>query len=563
VPRYASSRIPAKWRKLIRQIPGYDPVKSAATGDRFNTDEAEDACDFFPSCLRHVKGARAGQPFELETWQQAIIANLFGWQRKNKAGRWVRRYRETFIMVGRKNGKTPLAAGVILYVLTCDGEPGAEIYGAAAEYGQASLVFDHAKGMVAQDDQLRAALKVYAGQSKAITMESAFSSYKVISAEAFSKHGYNTHLYVIDEVHAQPDSELIDTLETSTAAREQPIAFLITTSDYEREDSICNEKHAYASAVRDNGGDPDKPGHDSRFLPVVYEASIDDDWTDPAVWAKANPNIGVSMEEDYLPSKCCKAQESPRFLNTFLRLHLNVRTQQDTRWLSMEHWDACAGAVNLDELEGLPCVGAIDLAKTSDMTAVVLAFKHEDDTISLVSSFFLPEAAAEHGRENDELYQRWATSGHLTLTSGNVADYEFIQAHVLECQKRFNVAEWPYDPWNATQFAQNLENQGLNVTEHRQGDISMSEPSKEFERLVMSHKIRHAGHPVLRWNVGNASVRTGPTGLIKPDKSGGKKRGENKNKIDGLVASIMAIGRLLAQPEDTASVYETRGLISL
>jgi len=264
----------------LKLIPGYDP--EATGGDyTFNEDRARIACWFFHQCLKHVKGAKAGTALLLEPWQRAIVGNLFGWYRRDGT----RRYREAFVFVPRKNGKTTLAAGIMLYMMFMDGEPGAELYSAAADREQATLVYEQAKGMVLADPDFSRMCKIYS-TAKCIYDEKTNSSYKAVSAEANTKHGYNSHCVIIDELHAHKDRELVDVLITSTGSRTQPLVLHVTTSDYQRE-SICNEKYEYACQVRDGIID------DPSFLPVIYEASIDDDWKDPEIWAKANPNLGV------------------------------------------------------------------------------------------------------------------------------------------------------------------------------------------------------------------------------------------------------------------------------
>ena len=296
--------------RVIQLLPGYDPL-AQSEGFTFDYKAARKAIAFFETELVHIKGVRAGKPFLLEPWQRGLIGCLFGWKDANG----LRRYRETFLFVARKNGKTCLAAGLIVYLLFEDAEPGSEIYGCASEYSQASLVFHHARGMVARNPSLAARSKTYTGQARSIQLseEEGWSTYRVGTSKPGSLHGANSAAYVIDELHALPDSELVDVLETSTGAREQPLAILISTSDYEREGSPCNAKHDYACKVRDGIID------DSTFLPVVFEASIEDDWTAPEVWRKANPHLGISVKLDQLRAECLRAQQTPAYQNNFKR----------------------------------------------------------------------------------------------------------------------------------------------------------------------------------------------------------------------------------------------------
>jgi phage terminase large subunit-like protein len=252
-----------------------------------------------------------------------------------------------FLYVPRKNGKTPLSAGICNYVLFCDGEPGAQIYSAAAEKEQAALLYRHAVGMITQEPELDSRARIYKGHKSVVLKDDPGSVFKVLSADADTKHGGNSHLVLIDELHAQPNRELVDVLQTSMASanRPQPLLVHITTADFDRE-SICNEKHDYACKVRDGIIE------DESFLPIIYEVTKDDDWKDERVWHKANPNLGVSVSLDYLRRECKRAQDTPTYENTFKRLHLNLKTQNDVRWLQLDRWDACAGPVDPELLSG-------------------------------------------------------------------------------------------------------------------------------------------------------------------------------------------------------------------
>ncbi len=358
---------PADYREVIREIPGYDPYATA--GDcTFDNKAAHQAIQFIES-LNHIKGAKGGTKIELEPWQKAIVANLFGWKRPDGT----RRYREVFVFVPRKNGKSLMAAALVLCVLFTDAEPGAEIYSAAADRDQAALVFDVAKSMVLGDDELSGLCKVY---QKAITREELGSSYKAISRDANTKHGYNAHCVIIDELHAQPNRDLVDVLMTSTGARRQPMVVHITTAGFDR-NSICYLKYDQARRVRDaKPGDTD---NDPSFLPVIYEAPAESDWTDEKTWFAANPNLDVSVSLDYLRRECQHAKDSPAYQNTFKRLHLNIWTEQDVRWLDMSKWDLCGlTPIEAAELEGRECYAGLDLASTNDVAALVLLFPVED-----------------------------------------------------------------------------------------------------------------------------------------------------------------------------------------
>ncbi len=532
-----------KLTEIIKLIPGYDPYRDA--GDCvFDEELAQKAIAFFKECLSFTKGEKAGQPFILELWQQAIIANIFGWIRPDGT----RRYRDVLVFVARKNGKTELGAGIALYVLFCDNEPGAEIYSAAAERDQAAICFNAAKVMVSKDSSLSDRATTF---TRAIVYEVQGSTYKAISADAHTKHGYNSHLALIDELHAQPNRDLVDALVTSTAARRQPLIIYMTTSDYDRE-SICNETYDYACKVRDGIIE------DPSFLPVIYEAKREDDWKDPDVWRKANPNYGISVREEYLINRCKKAQNSPAFENTFKRLNLNVRTEQATRWISMDKWDACGTDRGEASLEGMLCYGGLDMASSIDIAAFVLVFPQDDGGFVLIPRFWVPRENLQERDKQGAPYTAWVRDGYLIATEGNVIDQDFIEKEIIELGKRFNIKEIPADRWNTAQLVTHLAGAGFEVIGFGQGYASMSAPSKAFEAAVIGGKLDHRNHLVLRWMASNVMAETDAADNIKPTKK------KSTGKIDGITATIMGIGRAISQDAEPGSVYTgERGLVTL
>jgi phage terminase large subunit-like protein len=532
-------------------IPGYDPWGTAADGEWFDVDLARVAVRYFEKQLTHVKGEKAGEPFKLERWQVAMVGNTFGWRRADGT----RRYREVFVYVPRKNGKTTLVAGILLYGLFEDGESGAEIYGAASEYKQASLVFEHARGMVMWNPRYRPSrengIKVYEGQAKAIQLgeETGWATYRVISRKDDAAHGFSVHMAAIDELHTQPDGRLVEALMTGTGGRRQPLVVYMTTADYMRE-SICNQKYEYANQVRQG------IIRDSRFLPVVWEALGEDDWTDPATWEKANPNIGVSVKREYLERECKRAQDSPAYENTFKRLHLNIRTEQDVRWLQMVRWDACGGDIDPGKLRGKKCYAGLDLSSTTDITALCLLFPEQGNAV--LPFFWIPEANARERERRDRVpYVDWARRGLIEMTPGNVVDQGFIRKRINELKDDYEIVEVAADPWNSVQLQTDLTQDGFEVVAFRQGFASMSSPTKELETLVLAENLRHGAHEVLRWMAANVSVDMDPAGNMKPSKKASTER------IDGIVALIMAIGRATLAIQKGPSVYEDRGVLVL
>lgn len=527
--------------RIIRLIPGYDPFSQAGQC-WFDADAAQFAIQFVEECCSHVKGPKGGERLVLEPWEKAIFANLWGWKRPNGT----RRYREALIYIPRGNAKTTLAAAAINLVLFTENEAGAELYSSAAEREQARLCFDTVAGMIRQEPELEQRAELF---KYSINVEDRV--YKALSAEAGSKHGFNVHLLVNDELHAHKTPELTDVLLTGMGKRSQPLAIHLTTADYEREGSICNQKHDYAKRVRDNSIDPGVGTNDPAFLPVIYEASKDDDWTDPRVWAKANPNLGVSIPLEYIERECAKARDSSAYLNTFLRLHLNVRTQSDVRWLTLEKWDACPTDADPSTLAGFPCFGGLDLSTTTDISAFVLAFPRAGGGYSLLCRFWVPEDNAHAREKKDRVpYSQWIREGWIKATPGNVIDYDVIRADIVALSKQYQIKEIAADRWNATQIITQLTGDGLSIVAYGQGFKDMTAPTKELEALVVSGKLDHGGNPVLRWMASNVTVEQDAAGNLKPSKA------KSTERIDGIVAAIMAIGRAMVTPAAQRSYYE-------
>lgn len=522
-------------------IPGYDPRRDTG-GARFVEEAAQDAIDFFAE-LKHVKGALAGKPLKLEPWQEVIIRNLFGWIRPDGT----RRYREALVYTPRKSGKTTIAAAIMLYMLFADNEPGAELIVAAADRDQARLVFSTAEGMVRQSEWMMSECQIYRA-SHTIVMGT--SSLKAVSADAPTKHGLNAHCVVVDELHSQPNRDLVDVLTTSTGARRQPLVVHITTADFDRE-SICNEKYAYARRVRDG------IISDPSFLPVIYEAPKDSDWTDPKVWQIANPNLGVSIGLDYLERECQRAKESPAYENTFKRLHLNIVTEQDIRWLQMDRWDASDGSLDLARLVGRQCWAGLDLSTTTDLSAFVMVFPEADGHYAALCHFWVPEANARQRERRDRVpYLQWIQHGLITATPGAVIDYDYIRRDINALRERYDIREVAADRWNATQLIGQLAGDGVEIFAHGQGYKDMTAPTKELEKLVIAGKIRTNNNAVMRWMASNATVEQDAAGNVKPSKK------KSTERIDGLVALVMGLGRAMIRTDDEGlSFFDVRGEI--
>lgn len=554
---YGPSRIPSKWARILQDIPGYDPIATAGPGNYFDPTIAQLALDFFPECLTHVEGEIAGDPFVLEPWQAAPVANIFGWKRRDGT----RRYRRVLLYVPRKNGKTPLVGGITDYVFFCDDEAGQQNYIAAADTDQAALMFRWVKGMIVADPDLAQRCQIYGGRAgfgrKAIVNEQDGSYIQVISADAHTKHGQNPHLIIFEELHAQPDRRLYDTLTTGRVSknRRQPLFICVTTADFLRE-SICNEEYDYACKVRD--GVLDNPA----YLPVIYEAGKDDDWTDPKTWAKANPNLGVSVSREAFAAIIEDAKQRPAMENEVKRLHLNLRTEQLNRWIPMDHWDACAHGVDdpiawrermLEELSGARCFGGLDLGSISDLTALLLWFEIDGAPDVLIPWFWCPrDGAKKKDHAHRDLYDAWARQGFITYTEGDVTDYDVVRAQINALAQTYGIEDLAVDRlFQGAQLCTQLQGDGLNLVAFGQGFYSMAAPCKEFEERVAAHRISHGANPILHWMASNVAVISDPAGSLKPVKP----KRNSPLKIDGIVAAIMALGRLTATGTST-SVYD-------
>lgn len=531
----------------MRKLKKYKPTKFMAKTSHYDKDAADYAVMFIES-LCHTKGTWAGKPFELIDWQEQIIRDLFGVLKPNG----YRQFNTAYIEIPKKQGKSELAAAVALLLLCGDGEERAEVYGCAADRNQAKIVFDVAVDMVRFCPALSKRVKILESQKK-ITYLPTNSSYQVLSADVANKHGFNTHGVIFDELHTQPNRKLFDVmLQGSGDARMQPLYFLITTAGNDT-NSICYEVHQKAIDIAEGRK------VDPTFYSVIYGAAEDEDWTDPKVWKKANPSLGITVGIDKVKAACESAQQNPGEENAFRQLRLNQWVKQSVRWMPMDKWDACAFPVSEDDLEGRICYGGLDLSSTTDITAFVLVFPplDEEDKYYVLPYFWIPEETLDLRVRRDHVpYDLWERQGTLMTTEGNVVHYGYIEKFIEQLGERFNIREIAFDRWGAVQMVQNLEDMGFTVVPFGQGFKDMSPPTKELMKLVLEEKIAHGGHPVLRWMMDNIFIRTDPAGNIKADKE------KSTEKIDGAIATIMGLDRAIRCGNDTgASVYDSRGLL--
>ena len=531
---------------FLRKLTDYKPTQFMAEDAHYDKAAADYAVGFI-ECLCHTKGTWAGRPFELIDWQERIIRDVFGILKPNG----YRQFNTAYIEIGKKNGKSELAAAVALLLCCGDGEERAEVYGCAADRQQASIVFEVAADMVRMCPALSKRVKILASQKRMVYLPTN-SFYQVLSAEAYSKHGFNIHGVVFDELHTQPNRKLFDVMTKGSGdARMQPLYFLITTAGTDTQ-SICYETHQKAKDILEGRK------IDSTFYPVIYGAKEDEDWTDPEVWKRSNPSLGITVGIDKVQAACDSARQNPAEENSFRQLRLNQWVKQSVRWMPMDKWDACAIPVNAEALEGRVCYGGLDLSSTMDITAFVLVFPptEEDEPFAVLPYFWIPEENIDLRVRRDHVpYDVWEKQGFLMTTEGNVVHYGFIEAFIEKMGEKYNIREIAFDRWGAVQMVQNLEGMGFTVVPFGQGFKDMSPPTKELMKLTLEKKIAHGGHPVMRWMADNIFIRTDPAGNIKADKE------KSTEKIDGVIALIMALDRAIRCGNDTSeSVYESRGV---
>lgn len=496
----------------------------------------------FMELLPHIKGEWARPVYidgrlqyakiKLEPWQVFIELNLFGWKHVVTG---LRRFRRSYEEIARKNAKSTRAAARQLYLVTADGEPGAHCYSAATTGDQAREVFDVARNMALREPEFLARFGVQVGKHD-ITMPAAASSFKPLNAEGSTLDGLNIHGAVVDEVHAHKTRAVWDVLDSADGARSQPLISAITTAGSNRS-GICYELRDYTMKVLDG------VVRDESWFGVIFTIDDGDVWHDPAVWRKANPNLGVSVKRDALEAACRKALAQPSAVGNFLTKHLNVWISSDSAWMDMVSWDRCADpSLRLEDFHGQPCWIGMDLAEKRDFAALCLVFQRGEDWY-VFPRLYLNEAAVE--QSGNAHLQGWARAGHVIVTDGNVTDFDVIADDLRRFCQDFQVQEIPFDPAMSRYFATRLLAEGLPLVEIRQAPMFFTQPLIQVENLVLERKLHHAGNPVFTWMVSNVEVSVSKfSGLKHPTKS------REENKIDGPVALFMALGRALLGPTD-------------
>lgn len=528
-----------------RHINDLEKSKYVAFPYYFDSYAADHAIDFY-NYLKHSKGKWARQPFVLELWQKFIVGSLFGWLNKNDQ---LRRFRTSYNEVPRKNGKSTISSGIGLYLTIADDEYGAEVYAVATKKDQAKITFDEAARMVKASPDLMKHVRVYTNNLHAIETGSKFEP---LSADSGSLDGLNVHGGLIDEYHAHKNANMYHVIESGTSAREQPLIFVITTAGV-NQNGPCYQLREYALKVL-KGIETD----DTFF---AYIATIDegDDPFDPAVWAKANPNLGISKNLDYMIKQAAKAKHMPSAYIEFMIKDLNVWVNASIKWMNLTKWDASAGEFTpefLESLKGRKCYGGLDLSSRYDITAFVLVFPplEKDGEWIVLPHFWVPGDELQEREERDDVpYRDWIKKGFMNITEGNIIDYDFIVQAINDLAKEYDIVEIGFDDWNATQTTLRLTDDGHTMISIKQGYKSLSEPMKELEALILAERFRHGGHPVLRWMADNVVARTDPNMNIAPDKK------KSTARIDGISGTLNALNRALLHQPKKPSIYITRG----
>jgi phage terminase large subunit-like protein len=529
----------------IPKLENYTPSKFMLPTSHYDEEKADRAVSFIQQ-LCHTKGKWAGKRFWLLPWQERIVRDIFGIVKSDGN----RQFRTAYIEICKKNGKSELAAAVALYLLYADREASAEVYGAAADRQQASIVFDVAHQMVNMCPALYRRSKIMAATKRIVNYSNA-GFYQVLSAEVSSHHGLNVSGLIFDELHAQPNRKLYDVLtQGSGDAREQPLYFIITTAGTDR-NSICYELHQKSKDLLSG------QKVDPTFYPVVYGLEDGEDWKDEKNWYKANPSLGQTIQIDRVRDQFRQAMENPAEEAVFKQLRLNMWVSSTTAFIPEEVFNKGNAPIDLASLRGRECYGGLDLSSTGDITALVLMFPPRDETENYICLpyFWVPEDTIPlRVRRASVPYDTWVKQGYMNATEGNVIDYNYIRKFINDLYKIYNIREIAVDRWNATQLIIDLTDDGLTMVPFGMGFKDLSAPTKEFYKLMMEGRIQHGGNPVLRWMALNVVVDRDAADNIKPTKA------KSPEKIDGIVASIMALDRCIRH-QNEESVYDERGIL--
>ena len=533
---------PTDYPKLKKYVPSRFMLPTS------HYDEAKaDRAVRFIEMLPHTKGEWEGKPFWLLPWQEQCIRDIFGIVKEDGT----RQFRTAFIEIPKKMGKSELAAAITLYLLFADNEPAAEVFSAAADRQQAGIVYDVAKRMVEMTPALLKRSKIMAATKRIVNYSNA-GYYQVVSADVSNKHGYSLSGLCFDELHVQPNRKLWDILTKGSGdARRQALHVAITTAGTDR-NSICYELHCKAQDIL--------AGRkiDHTFYPVVYSLPDDADWTDEKNWYKVNPSLGYTVPIERMQEAFMQAQENPAEENVFRQLRLCQWVGSAVAWIPEHVYDKGNQAIDENELIGRECYAGLDLSSTSDITALALVFppKYSGDKYIVLPHFWLPRETLELRVRRDKVpYNVWEKHGLFHVTEGNVVDYNFVRKTINELNTKYQIKEIGVDRWNASQLITDLQGDGFTTIPIGMNFKDMSPGMKELYKLLLEGKMIHGGNPVLKWMAGNVVADVDAADNIKPNKQ------KSTEKIDGIVAWIMALDRAIRHTGESGSVYDNRGLL--
>ena len=519
----------------------YEPTKFMLPTSHYDKAKADRAVRFV-EMLPHTKGEWEGQPFWLLPWQERIIRDIFGIVKEDG----MRQFRTAYIEIAKKQGKSELAAAITLYLLYADNEPSAEVFSAAADRAQASIVYDVAKRMVEMTPALLKRSKIMAATKRIVNYRNA-GYYQVVSADVANKHGYSISGLCFDEIHNQPNRQLWDVLTKGSGdARRQALHVAITTAGTDR-NSICYELHCKAQDILTGRR------IDPTFYPVVYSLPDDADWTSEENWRSVNPSLGYTVPMERMREAFNQAQENPAEENVFRQLRLCQWVGSAVAWVPEHIYDKGDIPVDEEALKGRECYAGLDLSSTSDITAFVMVFTPQvkGDKYIILPHFWLPRETLEYRVKRDRVpYDVWERQGLFHITEGNVVDYNFVRKTINELGTQYHIMEIGVDRWNATQLITDLDGDGFTMVPIGMGFKDMSPGMKELYKLLLEGKVIHGGNPVLRWMAGNVVAEIDAAENIKPSKK------KSTEKIDGIVALIMGIDRAIRHEKQEGSVYD-------
>ena len=550
--------VACKWVRLAVQR-HYRDLERATTDPAypyyFDEAEAREAINFFPIFLRHYQGPLTGQPFHLEPWEQFLVAVIYGWKQRADG---LRRFRKVYVSMARKNGKSILAVGIGVKGLVFDGEGGPRIVCAATKRAQARIVWDIASLTLKQNPELIERYRIKISDSlnaTKISLAGTAADFIPLGQDSKTEDGHNIHVGIVDEFHEHPDDKMLGVIRTGMGARAQPLLFIITTAGFDISSPAYDEeeylKHILSGDVKDDS-----------YFGLIYTLDEGDDWRDPRVWPKSNPNLGVvgGKQVSQIADIAKEAERRPSVLLQLKVKELNMWEQSQTIWIPARDWKALHGSYEPEPKA--PFYAGVDLSTTGDTTAYAKCFPMPDGKYYLRVMIHVPEYDIEEREKRERKpWRQWAEAGYVTITPGRKIDYDFVEAEILADAKRYELRELAYDPFNASQFTANLEKEGLGdrLVEFSQGWRLISPAAKDFYAKVIACELVVEPNPCLDWMVSVAEVKTDANENIRPVKPDSRKSAKH---IDGVIASMMAVDRAVRNQKQ-ASVYETRGVISV